>query len=57
MTRRQQLGYALILVSVLTGITWAISQFVQPILPANINNSVIFVLVRRVLNKVKDRVR
>ena len=41
MTRQQQVGYALVLVSVLTGITWAISQFIQPILPPNMNNSVI----------------
>jgi len=38
MTRQQQIGYALVLVGVLTGITWAVSQFIQPILPANVNN-------------------
>jgi hypothetical protein len=41
MTRQQQIGYALILVAILAGITWYTSQFIQPMLPPSINNSVI----------------
>ena len=41
MSKKQLIGYALILVGLLTGVTWYVSQFTQPILPANINNSVI----------------
>jgi hypothetical protein len=59
MKRRNYVGYALIFVAVLTLIVWAISQFVQPILPTNINKSlilffIVFTSVVGVLANFKD---
>ncbi len=36
---RKTIGYALLTISVLTFIIWAVSQFIQPILPPAINNA------------------
>jgi hypothetical protein len=38
---RKYIGYALIVVAIVTLLVWAISQFVQPLLPGNINGSLI----------------
>ena len=38
---RRYIGYALIVVALLTLAVWTISQFVQPILPSNLNNGLI----------------
>lgn len=37
----RQIGYALLAVSLLTLLVWAISQFVQPILPSNLNSGLL----------------
>lgn len=42
---RRYIGYAFITVALLTLIVWAISQFVQPILPANINSGLVLFFV------------
>ena len=38
-------SYALITIALLTIFVWAVSQFVQPILPANFNSGVILFFV------------
>lgn len=42
---RRYVGYALLLIAFLTSIIWAVSRFVQPILPKEINGDVLLFLV------------
>jgi len=42
---RKYIGYALIVVAVLTLLVWAISQFVQPLLPTSVNGGLVLLFV------------
>jgi len=42
---RRYIGYAFIIILLLTLFIWGISQFIQPLLPSNVNNSVVLLFV------------
>jgi hypothetical protein len=56
---QHHLGYAIIVIAVLTLFVWAVSQFIQPILPDSMNSNLIllftaFLAVVSILSKFKD---